>query len=206
MNVYKCMVHLNFLGKKFLTLVIFEMLTSYKKLHKSRVFTICCCYLFCSCFSCVQAIPPVTASVKNASCIYYTYTGGFCKNIVNSLYVYGDSGTLRNGERETNAFKTYFELFEINDECRPLMRDLYCRYHFPPCDTSLDKPRSRKICRRTCEYLDQELCKKEMIAIRDAAAKKALFFDQDMINCSLYDVADGGDAPECYQYYPIPGE
>ena len=156
----------------------------------------------------MQAIPPVKASVKNDFCTYYTYNikGGFCKDVITSLYVYGRSGTLKYGEQKTKQFQSYFDLFEINDECRPLMRDLYCRYHFQPCDTSLDIPRSRKICRRTCEYLDQQLCKKEMISIRDAAAKKVLFFDQDMINCSLYDVADGGEAPECYQYYPIPGE
>jgi len=157
--------------------------------------------------SCVQAIPSVNASAKNASCIYYTYNikGGFCEDIVTSLYVFGDSGTLRYGEFETNTFRSYFDIFEIANECRPLMRDLYCRYHFPPCDTSLYKPRARKICRRTCEYLDQELCKKEMILIREAA-KKAPVFDRDMINCSLYDDANGGDAPECYQYYPISGE
>jgi len=44
-----------------------------------------------------------------------------------------------------------------------------------------------------------------MILIREAA-KKAPVFDRDMINCSLYDDANGGDAPECYQYYPISGE
>ena len=191
----------------FLTLLIFKILTTFKGWHKSLVFTICCWCLFCSCFSCVQAIPPVNASAKNASCIFYTYNikGGFCKDIVTSLYVFGDSGTLKYGEHETNTFRSYFEFFDIAVECRPLMRDLYCRYHFPPCDTSLNKPRARKICRRTCEYLDQEVCKKEMILIRDAA-KNAPFFNKDMINCSLYDVANGGDAAECYQYYPIPGE
>ena len=155
----------------------------------------------------MQAVPPVNASAKNASCIFYSYNikGGFCKGIVASLYVFGDSGTLRYGEKETSTFRSYFDMFSIADKCRPLMRDLYCRYHFPPCDTTLDKPQARRICRRTCEYLDQELCKAEMIFIRDAA-ENAPIFDKDMINCSLYDVAKGGDAPECYQYYPISGE
>jgi len=158
----------------------------------------------------VQAIPPVNASAKNSSCIYYTYNikGGFCEDIVTSLYVFGDSGTLRYGEFETNTFRSYFDIFEIANECRPLMRDLYCRYHFPPCDISMDKPRARKICRRTCEYLDQELCEKEMILIRKAAETPGSLSaaGQNMINCSLYDVVNGGDAPECYQYYPISGE
>ena len=155
----------------------------------------------------MQALPPVNASAKYASCIYYTYNikDGFCKDIIKSLYVFGDKDTLTYGEHETNTFRSYFEFFDIAEECRPLMKDLYCRYHFPPCDTSLDKPRAITICRRTCEYLDQEVCKKEMILIRDAA-KNAPIFNQDMIKCSLYDDANGGDAPECYQYYPISGE
>ena len=144
--------------------------------------------------------------MRNAACIFYSYTikGGFCENIITSLYVFGDSGTLRYGEWHTSQFQSYFDIFNIADKCRPLMRDLYCRYHFPPCDTTLDKPQSRSICRRTCEYLDQELCKDEMIVIRKTAESDPIF-DKDMINCSLYDVANGGDAPECYQYYPISG-
>ena len=151
-------------------------------------------------------MPPVNASAKKGACIYYSYNikEGFCNDIITSLYVFGGNKTLSYGERETSTFRSYFNLFNIAGECRPLMRDLYCRYHFPPCDTTLDKPHARKICRRTCEYLDQELCRKEMIFIRDAA-KNAPVFDKDMINCSLYDDANGGDAPECYQYYPISG-
>jgi len=155
--------------------------------------------------NCVQALPPVNASARNASCIYYSYNkGSFCKDIITSLYVFGDSGTLSYGEYWTSTFESYLSILEITDECKPLMRDLYCRYHYPPCDISTDKPRARKICRRTYDYMDKELCKKEMILIRDAA-KTAPVFDQDIINGSFYDVANGGDAPECYQYYPISG-
>lgn len=160
----------------------------------------------CFCWSCVQAVPPVSASAKNRDCIFYNYTvkGGFCKDIITSLYVYGNDRTLSYGQFQTETFRSYFNIFEIADKCRPIMRDLYCRYHFPPCDTSLDKPRARQLCRRTCEYLDLDLCKKEMIQIRQAA-HSAPIFDKDMINCSLYDVANGGDSPECYQYYPMSG-
>ena len=44
-----------------------------------------------------------------------------------------------------------------------------------------------------------ELCK------RDAPA---LVFDKDMINCSSskFNSANGGDAPECYQWYDLPGK
>ena len=93
---------------------------------------------------------------------------------------------------------------KISEKCKPIMIDLFCRYHFPPCDTSLDKPQARQICRKTCEYMDQDLCKEEMVHVRQAA-EAAPVVDKDMINCSLYDIANGGDAPECYEYYSVPG-
>ncbi len=43
-----------------------------------------------------------------------------------------------------------------------------------------------------------------MIYIKEAA-ENAPVFDMDMINRTLYDDANGGDAPECYQYYPLSG-
>jgi len=155
----------------------------------------------------VQAEPPINASAKNASCIFYSYKytkDGLCRGIITSLYVFGDKATLEYGEKETTTFQSYFNFFEITEQCKPFMRDLYCRYHFPPCDTTLERPRKRRICRRTCEYLDNVLCKDEMIYIKNAA-KTAPVFDYDMINCSTYDVANGGDAPECYQYHLLPG-
>ncbi len=117
--------------------------------------------------------------------------------------VFGNDKTLTSGENETAKFEGFFNLFNIADKCRPLMRDLFCRYFFPLCDTSLDKPKARQICRRTCEYLDQELCKAEMIDIKEIASNGG--FDMDLIDCSLYVDANGGDAPECYQYYPLSG-
>ena len=151
----------------------------------------------------MQAVPPVNASAKNAACIFYSYKikEGFCKNIITSLYVFGDNDTLSNGELETLKLQGYFHLegYDISAKCKPILRDLYCRYHFPPCDTSLDKPRARRICRRTCEYLVQDLCKKEIIDF------KLVLGSRPVIKCSLYDVANGGDASECYQYYPLSG-
>ena len=108
------------------------------------------------------------------------------------------------GDRETFTFQSYFNFFEISERCQPIMRDLFCRYHYQPCDMSLRIPRPRRICRRTCEHLDYVLCVKEMEFIRNAA-KTAPRFDYDMINCSIYTVANGGDAPECYQYQPLLG-
>ena len=118
--------------------------------------------------------------------------------------MFGNKSTLDYGEKETTTFQSYFNFFEIGEKCGSMMKDLFCRYHFSPCDTTLGKPRVRRICRRTCEYLDLVLCREEMIYIKEAA-KSAPEFDHDMINCSTYDVANGGDAPECYQYHPLPG-
>ena len=157
-------------------------------------------------WSCLQAEPPVNASTRDEFCILYNYTKEeLCKGIITSLYVFGNKRTVDYGDFQTLNFQGYFFNFlEISKECRIIMRDLFCRYHFPPCDTSLRIPRPRRICRRSCEYLDHVLCLKEMISVR-IAAKTAPGFDHKMINCSTFDVANGGDAPECYQYQPLPG-
>ena len=48
------------------------------------------------------------------------------------------------------------------------------------------------------------LCKREMDLVVQAAIT-APGFDHDMINCSTYPVASGGDGPECYQSSSLPG-
>ena len=150
-------------------------------------------------------VPAVSASARNASCILYSYTtNGLCKNIITTLNVFGDKSTIKYGETETQALLSYFKIFQISEKCNPIIRDLYCRYHFPPCDTTLEKPRKRRICRRSCEYLINVPCKKEMILVKEAA-KTAPYFDHRMINCSTYPVANGGDPPECYQSSLLPG-
>ena len=161
------------------------------------------------CFSCIQALPPVNDSARNAACIFYNYTAedGLCKNVITSLYIFGNNDTLAHGEKQTLRFQRFFNMTiaKISEKCKPIMIDLFCRYHFPPCDTSLDKPYARGICRKTCEYMDQDLCKEEMVHVRQAA-EAAPVVDKDMINCLLYSSANGGDAPECYEYYSLPGE
>ena len=160
------------------------------------------------CFSCIQTQPPVSDSAKNAACIFYNYTvkDGLCKNVITSLYVFGDNDTLAHGEKQTLRFQRFFNMTiaKISEKYKPIMIDLFCRYHFPPCDTSLDKPHARRICRKTCEYMDQDLCKEEMVHVRQAA-EAAPVVDKDMINCALCGSANGGDAPECYEYYSLPG-
>lgn len=153
----------------------------------------------------MQAFPPINASLRAASCIFYEYHGELCKNIITSQYVYGDQSTLDFGERETGNSNSFLKLIEITPKCRLIMRDLFCRHHFPQCDETLGQPKKRRICRSSCEYVDQVVCKRELALIRDAPA---LVFDKDMINCSSskFDSANGGDAPECYQWYDLPGK
>ncbi|PFX27301.1 Tyrosine-protein kinase transmembrane receptor ROR1 [Stylophora pistillata] len=155
--------------------------------------------------SCIPALPQVNASAKNASCIFYEYKGEFCKDIITSLYIYGNQSTLKFGEVETETFKTYFEWFDISEKCQPIIKDLYCRYHFPPCDETLGEPKDRGLCRRSCKYLMDDVCKKEADVLKKAVTTSP-DIDSKMINCSYYKPANGGDAPECYEWPDIPGD
>lgn len=169
------------------------------------------CFFLCFHFSCVPAVPVVNASTKNAACIFYNYTveNGICKNSLTSLYVFGDSGTLQHGEDEIAKMERFFrevQSFEISEMCKPIMIDLFCRYHFPPCDTSLDRPHARRICRKSCANLVHGLCEKEIVFFREAIAAVPGLLDENILNCTLYDIANGGDVPECYQYHTVPGQ
>ena len=161
--------------------------------------------LFFLILSCIPAFPPVTASARNASCIFYEYKGEFCKDIITSLYVYGNQTTLDLGEVETKSFNAYFEWLDISEQCQPIIKDLYCRYYFRPCDESLGEPTDRRICRSSCDYLMDDVCKKEADVLKMAVSSSP-DFNPNMINCSFYQPANGGDAPECYEWPDIPGE
>lgn len=41
---------------------------------------------------------------------------------------------------------------------------------------------------------------------REAIAAVPGLLDKNMLNCTLYDTANGGDVPECYQYHTVPGQ
>ena len=41
---------------------------------------------------------------------------------------------------------------------------------------------------------------------REAIKAVPGLLDVNMLNCSLYDTANGGDVPECYQYHTVPGQ
>ena len=83
--------------------VSFSFIYLFIHLHAHTLFSFHCFYIF----SCIPAFPPVNASARNASCIFYEYKGEFCKNITRSLYVYGDQSTLDFGEREVVNFDGY---------------------------------------------------------------------------------------------------
>jgi len=159
----------------------------------------------------VPAEPVVNASTKNAACIFYNYTtkDGICRNSISSLYVFGNSTTLQYGETQIAKMARFFRevsSVQISEQCEPLMIDLFCRYHFPPCDTSLARPHARRICRISCAYLVHGLCEKEMEFFREAIAAVPGLLDKNILNCTLYDTANGGDVPECYQYHTVPGQ
>ncbi|XP_022787750.1 tyrosine-protein kinase receptor Tie-2-like [Stylophora pistillata] len=155
--------------------------------------------------SCIPASPQLNASARNASCIFYEYKGEFCKDTITSLYVYGNQSTLDFGEFETESFEAYFKWFGISKQCQPIIKDLYCRYHFPPCDETLGEPKDRRICRSSCVYLMYDVCKQEADILRKAV-ETSPDVETEMINCSYYITANGGDAPECYQWPDIPGD
>ncbi|XP_068735923.1 uncharacterized protein [Montipora capricornis] len=155
---------------------------------------------------CIQAVPAVSTFSRNNSCIFYKYTlDGFCKGIITSLYIFGDQGTIEHGERETKTFENFYKLFHVGEKCGSPLTDLYCRYHFPSCDTTLEKPRKRRICRRSCNHVLHVLCKREVGIVRQIG-KTSPNYDHATINCSTYPVASGGDGPECYQSSSLPDD
>ena len=156
-------------------------------------------------YSCVQAEPPVSPGAKNMSCIFNSKKGGLCGNIVSNQYIFGDHNILRRNGFLIEMFENYLPLYDISDACQSVLSDLYCRYLFPLCDTSLRKPHPQRICRTTCEFALELTCKKEYAALKKIAESDPMF-DKNMINCSTFTTADGGEAPECYQHYPLPGE
>ena len=88
--------------------------------------------------------------------------------------------------------------------CKLSVKDLFCGYVFPQCDESLAQPKERRICRSSCEYL-QVVFKREIALLRVTPAFQYFI---DLLNCSSskFLSANGGDAPECYQWYDLPGK
>ena len=153
--------------------------------------------------SCIPAESSVSSAMRDSSCSFYPKIAEACEDIISSRYVFGDSGVLRTSESLIARFKGYLTL--ISGECKSFSKDVVCRYLFPLCDTSLNKPLAQGICRKTCQFVVYGKCAKELNALREIA-KTEPDFDEKLINCTTYPVANGGEAPECYQHHALPGD
>ena len=162
----------------------------------------------CECLffsSCIPAEPPVSSVMRDASCSFYPKIRGACKDIISNRYVYGDPGVLRESESLNARFDGLLVL--TSGECKLFIKEVACRYLFPLCDTSLNKPRAQGICRKTCQFVIYGKCAKELDRLRPIAeAGTEPGFDANLINCTTYPAANGGEAPECYQHHALPGD
>ena len=155
--------------------------------------------------SCIPAEPQVSSDMRKASCSFYPNITGACEDIISSRYVYGDSGALSGSEGVNARFDSYLKAGFISEGCKSFFKDVVCRYLFPLCDTSLNKPLAQGICRKTCQFVIYGKCAKELDALR-VIAKREPDFDENLINCTTYPAANGGEAPECYQHHALPGD
>ena len=157
---------------------------------------------FCSC---VQAQPKVTLSSKKSSCIFYKDEGKSCQNVIGNQSIFDKFGDkLRHSKTLARSFERYIPFYPFSEGCKSIIADLYCRYLFPLCDTTLSTPYPRHICRKSCEFALHVICKDDMIRFKEIAQRDP-DFDPNMINCSTYPVNAGGEAPECHQYHSLPG-
>ena len=140
--------------------------------------------------------------MRNASCSFYPKIAGPCEDTISSRYVY-----LRGSQSLNARFEAYLRLALISEECKNFIKEVVCRYLFPLCDTSLNKPLAQRICRKTCQFVIIEKCAKELFALRMlVGAGTEPDFGLNLINCTTYPAADGGEAPECYQSHALPGD
>ena len=155
--------------------------------------------------SCVQAEAEVSLASKNASCVFYTKRGGVCESITINQYIFDVHGNnLEKSESYAQMLQTWLPLYEISEGCKSVISDLYCRYLFPLCDTTLSKPLVRPICRKTCKFALEVMCKSELPILKQVVENDSRF-DKNMVNCTTYPADGGGKAPECYQYSALPG-
>ena len=154
--------------------------------------------------SCIPAEPPVSSDMRNASCSFHPNITGACEDIISSRYVYGDSDVLRGSEGFNARFSVYLRVGFISEECKFFIKEVACRYVFPLCDTSLNKPLSQGICRKTCQFVMYGKCAKELHVLRAFAQEENVV--ENLINCTTYPAANGGEAPECYQHHALPGD
>ena len=155
--------------------------------------------------SCIPAEPPVSSAMRNASCSFFPKITGPCEDIISSRYVYGDSGFFTRSESLNARFDGYLRAKLVSEGCKFFIMEMACRYLFPLCDTSLNKPRAQGICRKTCQFVLDGKCTKELDVLR-TIAKTEPDFVENLINCTIYPAANGGEASECYQHHALPGD
>ena len=144
--------------------------------------------------SCIPAEPPVSSAMRDASCSFYPKIAGACEDIISNRYV-------------LNARFDGLLVLSTSGECKRFAKELACRYLFPLCDTSLNKPRAQGICRETCQFVIYGKCAKELDRLRPIAeAGIEPGFYRNLLNCTTYPAANGGEAPECYQHHALPGD
>ncbi|CAH3022247.1 unnamed protein product, partial [Porites evermanni] len=153
--------------------------------------------------SCIPAEPPVSSASRNISCTFYPQIAGVCGDIISNRYIFGDSGVLSRSESLIAKYESFLAL--TSGECKIFSKEVACRYAFPLCDTSLNKPLAQGVCRKTCEFVTYEKCLNELDSLRVIAAQDS-DFDEIMLNCTSYPAANGGEAPECYQLPALPGD
>ena len=134
--------------------------------------------------------------MRNAFCSFYSNITGACEDIISSRYVYGDPGFLRRSESLNARFNGYLKAGFISEGCLFSIKELACRYLFPLCDTSLNKRLPQGICRKTCQFVMYGKCAKELDVLRTIAKTDPVFIE-NLINCTIYPAANGGEAPEC---------
>lgn len=153
--------------------------------------------------SCIPAEPPVSSASRNISCTVYPQIAGVCGDIIGNQYVFGDSGVLSKSESMISKYLGFLGL--IAGECKLFIKEMVCRYTFPLCDTSLNKPLAQGVCRKTCEFVTYEKCSSLLNGLRVIAVQDPDFVE-NMLNCTSYPAANGGEAPECYQLPALPGD
>ena len=153
--------------------------------------------------SCIPAEPPVSSASRNISCTFYPQITGVYGDIIDNRYVFGDSGVLSKSQSMISKYQGFFGF--ISEECKRFVKEMTCRYALPLCDTSLNKPLAQRVCRKTCEFVTHEKCLLELSALSVLSAEDP-DFDKNMLNCTSYPAANGGEAPECYQLPALPGD
>ena len=128
-----------------------------------------------------------------------------CQNVIGNQSIFDKFGDkLRHSKTLARSFERYIPFYPFSEGCKSIIADLYCRYLFPLCDTTLSTPYPRHICRKSCEFALHVICKDDLTRFKEIAQRDP-DFDPNLINCSTYPVDGGGEAPECHQYHSLPG-